>query len=255
MEYMVGIAAFTRGTPREDWFPTRNVIDIEQDRLKLLRRQAAIRFGLAAILIPIVLYALAGTLNYWQGWVYWTILVIPMLIAVSYLLKSDPELLERRIKYHEKQEEQHAIVSISFVVFIAGFIAIAIDLRLHGLDIIPTGWILIADLGIFLGYLLILWVFKENSYASRIIEVVQGQQVISTGPYAIIRHPTYLGVLAIYLMTPIALGSWLAVPIFALLIPIIVCRIIAEEKVLLRDLPGYLEYSQERRYRLLPHIW
>src|SRR5512136_2461731 len=129
------------------------------------------------------------------------------------------------MKYREKEKEQHAIVSIGSIVFVAGFIAIAIDLRLHGLDTIPTGWILIADLGIFLGYLLILWVFKENRYASRTIEVVEGQEVITTGPYAIIRHPMYLGVLIIYLMTPIALGSWLAVPIFALLIPIIAWRI------------------------------
>ncbi len=183
------------------------MIDIEQHRIKLLRRQAAIRFGLAAVLIPVILSAMAGTLNYWQGWLYWTILVIPMLIAVGHLLKSDPELLERRMKYREKEKEQHAIVSIGSVVFVAGFIAIAIDLRLYGLDIVPTAWILIADLGIFLGYLLILWVFKENSYASRTVEVVEGQEVIITGPYAIIRHPMYLGVLAIYLMTSISLGS------------------------------------------------
>jgi protein-S-isoprenylcysteine O-methyltransferase Ste14 len=229
--------------------------EIGPQRLVVLRTQVITRFGFAAILIPIILYALAGTLNYWQGWLYWGVLVIPMLIAVIHLLKSDPELLERRIKYREKEKEQQAIVSIGSIVFIAGFIAIAIDLRLHGLDIVPTGWILIADLGIFLGYLLILWVFKENSYASRTIEVAEGQGVIATGPYAIIRHPMYLGVLVIYLMTPIALGSWLAVPIFALLIPIIVWRIIAEEKMLLRDLPGYSKYCQERRYRLLPHIW
>src|SRR5512136_927752 len=142
------------------------------------------------------------------------------------------------MKYREKEKEQQAIVSIGSIVFIAGFIAIAIGLRLHGLDTVPTGWILIADLGIFLGYLLILWVFKENSYASRTIEVVEGQGVITTGPYAIIRHPMYLGVLVIYLMTPIALCSLWAVPIFSLLIPTIIWRIIAEEKVLLRDYPA-----------------
>jgi protein-S-isoprenylcysteine O-methyltransferase Ste14 len=206
------------------------VIDIEQHRLKLLRRQAAIRFGLAAILIPIILYALAGTLNYWQGWLYWGVLVIPMLIAVIHLLKSDPELLKRRMKYREKEKEQQTIVIIGSIVFIAGFIAIATDLRLHGLDTVPTVWILVADAGIFLGYLLVLWLFKENSYASRTIEVVEGQKVITTGPYAIVRHPMYLGVLVIYLMTPIALGSWLAVPIFALLIPIIVCESLSRRR-------------------------
>ena len=178
-----------------------------------------------------------------------------MLVAVSYLLKYDPELLERRMKYHEKEKEQQAIIRIGTIVFIAGFLAIAIDLRIHGLDAIPLSLVLAADACVFLGYLLVLWVFKENSYASRTIEVVKGQEVITTGPYAIVRHPMYLGVLVMYILTPIALGSWWAVPIFSLLIPIIVWRIIAEEKMLLRDLPGYSEYCQERRYRLLPHIW
>ena len=213
------------------------------------------RFGLAAFLIPVILYALAGTLHYWQGWLYWIVLVIPMLVAVSYLLKYDPELLERRMKYHEKEKEQQAIIRIGTIVFIAGFLAIAIDLRIHGLDAIPLSLVLAADAGVFLGYLLVLWVFKENSYASRTIEVVKGQEVITTGPYAIVRHPMYLGVLVMYILTPIALGSWWAVPIFSLFIPLLVWRIIAEEKILLRDLPGYSEYCRERKYRLLPHIW
>lgn len=206
----------------------RGMDKIEQHRLNLLKRQAMIRFGLAAILIPVILYALAGTIYYWQGWLYWSIIVIPMLVAVCHLLKSDPELLERRIKYRESEREQQAIISIGAAVFNAG---------------------------VFLGYLLILCVFRENSYASRTIEVMKDQKVIKTGPYAIIRHPMYLGYLVMYLLTPIALGSWLAVPVFCLHIPIIIWRIAAEEKLLLRDLPGYSQYCKERRYRLLPHIW
>lgn len=214
-----------------------------------------VRFGLAAVMIPFILYALAGTLRYWRGWLYGMVLIVPMLAAVSYLLNNQPELLERRMKYRERESEQRAIVSIGTIIFVVGFIAIAADLRLHGLDTVPVSWILAADAGVFLGYLLVLWVFKENSYASRTIEVVEGQRVITSGPYAIIRHPMYLGVLLMYLLTPIALGSLWAVPIFSLFIPLLVWRIIAEEKILLRDLPGYSEYCQERRYRLLPHIW
>lgn len=213
------------------------------------------RFGLAAILMPIILYALAGTVDYWQGWLYWAVLVIPMVLAAAYLLKRDPELLQRRMRYQEKEKEQQAIIRAGKIVFIAGFMAIAVDLRLHGLNTVPIHWILIADAGVFLSYLFVLWVFKENSYASRTIEVVEYQKAITTGPYAIVRHPMYLGVLAMYLMTPIALGSWWALPIFSLNIPIIVWRIMGEEKLLLRDLPGYFEYCQENRYRLLPHIW
>jgi protein-S-isoprenylcysteine O-methyltransferase Ste14 len=230
-------------------------MDIEQQKLRMLRRQVIIRFGLAAVLIPIILYVLAGTLRYWQGWLYGMVLIVPMLATVNYLLKHEPELLERRMKYREKESEQQAIISIGNIIFVVGFIAIAVDLRLHGLDTVPISWILAADAGVFLGYLLVRWVFKENSYASRTIEVVEGQRVITSGPYAIIRHPMYLGVLLIYLLTPIALGSLWAVPIFSLFIPLLVWRIIAEEKILLRDLPGYSEYCKVRKYRLLPHIW
>jgi protein-S-isoprenylcysteine O-methyltransferase Ste14 len=115
--------------------------------------------------------------------------------------------------------------------------------------------VLIADAGVFLGYCFILWIFKENSYASRTIEVVVGQKLIATGPYSIIRHPMYSGSLVMHLLTPMALGSWWAVPVFSLYIPLMVWRIINEEKVLLRDLPGYSDYCKKMHYRLVPLIW
>jgi protein-S-isoprenylcysteine O-methyltransferase Ste14 len=214
-----------------------------------------LRFDLAALVILVILFAMAGTLHYWQGWLYWAILLLPVLAAVTYFLRADPELLERRMKFHEKESEQRTIILLGTAVFVAGFLAIAIDLRLHGLSQVPSSIILAADAGVFHGYCLILWVFRENSYASRTIEVAEGQKVIATGPYSIIRHPMYLGVLVMYLLTPIALGSWWAVPIFSLNILIFVWRIQNEEKVLLRDLPGYYEYCQERHYRLLPLVW
>ena len=214
-----------------------------------------IRFGLSAFVVPVILFSLAGTLHYWQGWLYWAVLVLPMLAAVGYLLRADPQLLERRMKSHEKEPEQRTIILLGSAVFVADFLAIAIDLRMHGLNQVPPSLVLAADAAVFLGYGLIFWVFKENSYASRTIEVVKGQKVITSGPYSIIRHPMYLGFLVMYLLTPIALGSWWAVPVFALYIPILVWRIYSEEKVLLRDLPGYNEYCQKRRYRLLPLIW
>jgi protein-S-isoprenylcysteine O-methyltransferase Ste14 len=206
-------------------------------------------------MIPVILFAMAGTLHYWQGWLYWAVIIIPMLAAVSYFLRADPELLERRMKGHEKEQEQRIIIILCNAVGVAGFLAIAIDLRLHGLNQVPTKMVLVADAGVFLGYCLILWVFKENSYASRTIEVVESQKVVATGPYSIIRHPMYLGFLIMLLLTPIALGSWWALPFFLLYIPILMWRIFNEEKVLLRDLPGYYEYCQERHYRLLPLIW
>ncbi|MCJ7443641.1 MAG: isoprenylcysteine carboxylmethyltransferase family protein [Methanotrichaceae archaeon] len=198
---------------------------------------------------------MASTLYYWQGWIYWAVLIIPMLAAVTYFLEADPELLERRMKYKEKEPEQRTIIFLGSAVLIAGFLAIGYDLHQHGLNQVSSSIVLAADAGVFLGYCLIFWVFKKNSYAARTIEVEENQKVITTGPYSIIRHPMYLGSLVMILLTPIALGSWWAESIFLFYIPIMVWRILNEEKVLLRGLPGYIEYCQERRYRLLPHIW
>ncbi len=223
--------------------------------MNALRRQAIIKFGSAALVIPIIFYAISGTLYYWQGWLYWVVLMLPMFTVVRYFLKSDPEFLERRMKFREKEQEQRIIIILGNAVLVAGFSAIAMDLRLHGLNQVPTLIILAADAGVFLGYCFIFWVFRENSYASRTIEVVKGQKVITTGPYSAIRHPMYLGFLIMFVLTPIALGSWWATPIFLMYIPILMLRILNEEKVLLKDLPGYREYCQEKRYRLLPFIW
>lgn len=231
------------------------MISIEPQRLNALRTQVMIRFGLAALLIPVILFAVAGTLRYWQGWLYWMVLILPMLSALGYLLKEDPELLERRMKFREKEQEQRTIILLGDAVLVAGFLAITIDLRLHGLNQVPAPVVLAADAGVFLGYCLILWVFKENSYACRTIEVVEGQKVITTGPYSIIRHPMYLCLVVMMLLSPIALGSWWAVPVFSLYIPLLVWRILNEEKVLLRDLTGYHEYRMKTPYRLLPYVW
>jgi protein-S-isoprenylcysteine O-methyltransferase Ste14 len=228
---------------------------VEHHRLKSLKKQVILRFGLAALIVPAVLYAMSGTPYYWQGWLYWAVLIIPMLAAVVYFLRNDPELLERRMRYKEKEPTQRRIIYLGSALFIAGFLAIGFDLRQHGLDQLPPGLVLAADGGVFLGYCLILWVFKENSYAARTIEVASGQKVITTGPYSIIRHPMYLGVLVMYLLTPVALGSWRALAVFLLFIPIIVWRILDEERVLLRELPGYYDYCLREPYRLLPFIW
>lgn len=228
---------------------------IESERLSALRKLVIIRFGLAALIIPLILYALAGTLHYWQGWLYWAVLVIPMLAAVSYFLRNDPELLERRMKYKEKENQQRAVVYLGNAVSLAGFLVIGYDLRLHGLNQVPPSVVLAADAGVLFGYCFILWVFKENSYAARTIEVEEGQKVITTGPYSIIRHPMYLGFLVMLLLTPIALGSWWAESVFLLYIPIIMWRIAGEEKVLHRDLPGYDAYCGKMPYRLLPFVW
>jgi protein-S-isoprenylcysteine O-methyltransferase Ste14 len=228
---------------------------MEEQRLTALRRQVVKRFVLVLLIMPIILYLISETLQYWQGWLYFAVLFMPMLLIMNYFLKVDPELLERRMKFREQEREQIAIVFLGIIILAAGFLAIGYDLHQHGLNQVPSLVVLAANVGVFLGYSLVFWVLKENSYASRTIEVESGQKVVTTGPYSIIRHPMYLGTIVMYLLTPIALGSWWAVPVFLLFIPLFIWRITGEEKVLLKDLPGYREYCQKRRYRLLPHVW
>jgi protein-S-isoprenylcysteine O-methyltransferase Ste14 len=159
------------------------------------------------------------------------------------------------MKSREKESGQRSILFLGNAVLAAGTLAIAYDLRWNGLDQLPSSIIIAADAGVLLGYCLILWVFRVNSYASRTVEVVESQSVITTGPYSIIRHPMYLGILIMFLLTPIALGSFFALPVFFIYIPVIAARIINEEKVLLRDLPGYSEYCMAKPYRLVPYLW
>lgn len=122
-----------------------------------MRKQVLIRFSLAALLIPVILYALAGTIHYWQGWLYWMCLLVPMLAAVIYFVKADPELLERRMKFQEREREQQAIVLMGTGAFVAGFTAIAVDLRLHGLNMVPYFFVLAANAGVFLGCTWVSW--------------------------------------------------------------------------------------------------
>jgi protein-S-isoprenylcysteine O-methyltransferase Ste14 len=176
------------------------------------------------------------------------------MVAVGYFLKNDKELLERRMKLREKEGGQKRIVLLSSVVFLAGFLLPGLDYR-FGWSEVPVALVLTADAIVFLGYLITFLTLRENSFASRIIEVEVGQQVISTGPYAIVRHPMYAGVILMFLFTPLALGSSLALVAVVPLAVLIVLRIRNEETVLARELPGYVEYCGKVRYRLVPGIW
>jgi len=148
--------------------------------------------------------------RFWEAWVYFGILFVPMIFVLTYLLKNDPELLERRMKMKEKEEPQKVFVKLSILVFLIAFIIPGIDHRFEWSEV-PFIVIIIADLFIFIGYLLFFLVLKENTYASRIIEVEKDQRVISTGLYAIVRHPMYVAVIMMYVLSPLALGSFWAV--------------------------------------------
>jgi len=196
----------------------------------------------------------AGTLNYWQVYLYFGVLILPMLFVFRYFLKRDPKFLERRSKGMEKVKEQKLIQAINLPVFISAFVIPGLDKRFGWSDI-PPEIIILTDLVILWGYLIIFQVFKQNSYASRIIEIDKKHKVITTGLYSVVRHPMYLGVLIMYLPTPLALGSYWGLIPMALLPVALVLRIKNEEKVLAENLEGYREYCTRTRYRLIPYVW
>ena len=196
----------------------------------------------------------AGTFIFWEAYAYFATLLIPAAFVISYFLKRDPAFLERRAKMNEKEAQQKIIVILSIIPYMAGFILPGFDHRFGWSDI-PVYIVIIADLLVLLSYIYIFFVFKENSYAARVVEVEDDQKVISTGPYSMVRHPMYLGVLVMFLSTPIALGSYWAVIPFALMPVILVFRILNEEKVLSEQLPGYSEYCKNVRFRIIPFIW
>ena len=219
-----------------------------------LIRKMIIRFSLVPVFIGVCSLLPAGTFDYWQVYLYFSVVVIPMIFVLFYFLKRDPRFLERRTRGTEKFREQKLIQLINLPVFMAAFIIPGLDRR-YGWSAVPVEVILITDAVILGGYLIIFLVFRENSYASRIVEVDQTQKVITTGLYSIVRHPMYLGVLIMYLPTPLALGSYYGLIPMAFLPVALVLRILNEEKVLMENLNGYVEYCEKTRYRLIPFIW
>jgi protein-S-isoprenylcysteine O-methyltransferase Ste14 len=229
-----------------------NIMDAEEQ--KKLRKKIALLVPAVFLVLGMIFFIPAGTLDYWEAWVYCTVLLVPFLFVLTYLLRKDPELLARRIRLNEKESAQRRIIGASGVIFFIGFLIPGLDHR-YGWSDIPVGAVLGADVLVILGYALVFLVFKENPFASRVVEVEPDQKVISTGPYALVRHPMYLGTSIMWLATPIALGSYWALPVFLILPIVLVYRIRNEEEVLLRELPGYREYTQKVRYRLIPGIW
>jgi len=219
-----------------------------------ITRRAILAAASAVVFFCLLFFAPAGTFAYWQAWAYMGVVLIPMLFVLVYMLRSAPELLARRLQMRERERTQQGVISFGIVFLIGAFLLPGFDRR-WGWSSMPWWVVVAADLLVLLGYAMIFRVFRENRYTSRTVQVEQGQQVISTGPYARVRHPMYVGVLVFYLASPIALGSWWAFLPAAVIIPILVVRILNEEQVLERDLPGYKEYKQKVRYRLVPGIW
>jgi protein-S-isoprenylcysteine O-methyltransferase Ste14 len=219
-----------------------------------LARKVYLRIALAVPVLGAIIFLPAGTLAFWEAWLYLAVLLIPMSVVFNYLLHHDPELLARRVQWREKETAQRRIINLSLLYFLLAFMLPGFDRRWGWSD---ASWpvVLAADLVVMLGYTLFMLVLRENRYAARTIRVEEGQRVISSGPYAIVRHPMYLGALLMYLASPMALGSYWALVPALLIVPILVARILNEERVLERDLNGYLEYKQATRYRLVPGLW
>lgn len=196
----------------------------------------------------------AGTFGYPEAWIFMALFVVPSVLITSYLFKKDPKLLERRMRMREKEKEQRWIMGLSYPFFFAIYIIPGFDYR-YGWSDVSFFLVIVADVIILLSWILLFLVLKENSYASRVIEVEQDQKVISTGPYAIVRHPMYVGGLLLLLFSPLALGSYVGLIPAAISIFVIVARILNEEKVLSEKLEGYTEYMKKTKYRLIPGIW
>jgi len=212
------------------------------------------RLFLGLIIVTAMLFIPAGSLRFWQGWAYLIVWFVPMLFAFGYFYKHDPQLIERRLRRKEEVREQKLIIRFGFVTWLVGYLLPGLDHR-FGWSHLPLWLTILSQAFVLGGCLMIFWVLKANSFAAATIRVEPDQKVISSGPYRIVRHPMYLGAGVMLLFAPLALGSYFALPVFALFIPIIVFRLLNEEKVLRQELPGYPEYCVKTRFRLVPFVW
>ena len=206
---------------------------------------------MAALFIP------AGTIHYWQAWIFLAFFFVPALAITGYLMAKDPKLLARRMRggpTAEKQPAQKIIMSIVSVGFIALLVVPALDHR-FAWSHMPAAVALAGNALMAIGWLAIFFVFRENSFSSATVEIADDQKVVSTGPYAWVRHPMYTGALIMLLGMPVALGSWWGVAVLLAMLPAFVWRVFDEERFLTENLNGYAEYKQKVRFRLIPGIW
>ena len=216
--------------------------------------QAIGKLAAGILLMAALLFLPAGTTRYWNGWLLMGILFIPMLFAGVIMLLKCPELLRKRLNADEREPEQKRAVARSGIVFLAAFLVAGFNYR-FGWVVMPAWSAWLAAEVFLLAYLLYAEVMRENAYLSRTVEVQEGQRVVDTGLYGIVRHPMYSATLLLFLSMPLVLGSPLSFAIMLFYIPIIRGRILNEERVLADGLEGYAEYLKRVKYRLIPHIW
>ncbi|MBR6638593.1 MAG: isoprenylcysteine carboxylmethyltransferase family protein [Lachnospiraceae bacterium] len=221
--------------------------------IKLLIR-ALTKYFVGLLMVMLLLFVPAGTLEYMNGWLFIGLLFIPMLALGAVLLIKAPTLLEKRLNSKEKELEQKAVIGISLIMFLGGFIVSALDYR-FGWSNMPLALVIIASALLLVSYGLYAEVMRENAYLSRTVEVQENQKVIDTGLYRIVRHPMYMVTTLLFLAIPLVLGSYIGFVIFLIYPVLLVKRIKNEEEVLEKGLPGYSKYKKNVKYRMIPFIW
>jgi len=225
--------------------------------MSLLSFRALFLFAWRLAAVGLCLLVPAGSLDFWQAWVFLPVFFLPDLLIVSYLIRNDPDLLKRRLKGGELAEprfSQKAITVLMKLCFVALLVISGLDHH-FGWSHVPVVLVMVADAGVVLGFWIHFHVFKENTFASAIVTILPEQKVIATGPYTLVRHPYYSGALMVDCCIPIALGSWWALPVVLGVLGMIVLRLLDEEKLLRQSLPGYEDYCRQVPYRLIPRIW
>ncbi|MGB4313034.1 MAG: methyltransferase family protein [Natronincolaceae bacterium] len=221
---------------------------------KKLLLQAITKFLSGLLILSVLLFIPAGTLKFWNAWLLFSVLFVPMFIVGVVLWVKNPELLAKRLNAKEKETEQKFVTILSGLMFIVEFIIAALDFRFQWSNI-PTWLVAIATVLFLVSYALFAEVLRENAYLSRIVEVQENQKVIDTGLYGIVRHPMYSATLLLFLTIPVILGSIYSFIIFLIYPVLLVKRILNEEKVLESELAGYIDYKKSVKYRLIRFIW
>jgi protein-S-isoprenylcysteine O-methyltransferase Ste14 len=221
---------------------------------RLIRRGV---FG--QLVLVVVLFVPAGTLKFWQGWAFTIVNLLSSSVFCVYFYKHDPQLLERRLLTREKVNTQKRVMGLVKTLYVLVWTLPGFDFRFgwtnQWIGPMPLWLTLSALLLVPVCYYIFFMVMKANPFAASIIQVEAGQTIADTGPYRFIRHPLYAGSVVLWFAMPLALGSWVALPAFILLIPLFILRLLNEEKILRRDLPGYVEYCQRTHHRLIPFVW
>ena len=216
--------------------------------------EALTKFACGLLMVALLIFLPAGTLCYTYGWLFVGLLFVPMLIAGLVMLKKSPEFLKKRLDAKEKQGTQKGVVAFSGLMFIVGFVVAGLDFR-FGWSHMPAWVTIIASVLFLVAYALYAEVMRENAYLSRTIKVEEGQTVVDTGLYGIVRHPMYTATIAMFLAMPLVMGSWWAFLVMIPYVLAIVTRIKDEETLLTKELEGYQEYKEKVRWRLIPYIW